>query len=408
MAREDPKEARKDRVRVSVGTSEHDEASVAGRTAAAAALAELDGEPALVLVYGSVRYDLPELLAGIRSITGKAAMAGATTSGHFCNGEVTQPGRGVAVLALTAGPYRFGVASVDGLRTRGRAAGRTLARAAREAARGGSVPGSRSGSHGSPHSAVMVFADGLAGNQQDLLWGLHKVAGAAVPIVGGAAADDRQLSRTSVFDGDRVLSDAAVAVWVDSPWPLPVVARHGWRAVSLPLLVTKVDGPIVHEIAGRPAAAVFREHFHDRELDQELGRVREPGYHSAHAFGLIEPDGTLLIRGAYLDDAGVLRTFCPLPTYAPVQIVSCTADDLLDVTEPVVRGATAGRDPSVVLAFSCVARLDVLRGRGVEEAARLQAAAGAASTFGFYTYGEVARTSSVTGFHNATLTAVAL
>jgi hypothetical protein len=393
-------EPRKDRVRVGTGTSEADEAAVAGRAAAEAALAGLAGEPAaLVLVYASVRYDLADLLAGVRSVSGAAPLLGSTTSGHFCDGEVTRPGRGVAVLALTAGPYRYGVASVAGLRADGRAAGRTLARAAKEAASGG----------GAPYSALMVLADGLAGNQHDLLNGLHKVTGAAVPVVGGAAGDDRQLSRTSVFDGDRVLTDGAVAVWIDSPWPLPVVARHGWSPVSLPLLVTKVDGPIVHEIAGRPAEAVFREHFRDHELDQELGWVRRPGYHSAHAFGLIEPDGSLLIRGAYLDDEGVLRTFCPLPTYAPVQIVSCTPDDLLEVTEPVVREVTAGRDASVVLAFSCVARLDVLRDRGPEEAERLQAAAGpATSTFGFYTYGEVARVNSVTGYHNATLAAVAL
>lgn len=409
MARGDLREARKDRVRVGAGTSEHSRARVAGRTAAEAAIAQLDGEtPALMLVYGSVRYDLTELLAGVRGASGRVPLAGATSAGHFSNGTMIPPGRGVAVLALTAGPYRFGVASVDGLRARARAAGRALARAARDAARTGLSPDLRSGPHTSPYSALMVLADGLAGNQPDLLRGLHKVAGAAVPIVGGGAADDRRLSRTSVFDGDRVLSDGAVAVWIDSPWPLPVTARHGWRAVSLPLLVTKVDGPIVYEIAGRPAETVFREHFRDPRLDREFVEARQPGYHSAQAFGLIDPDGTLLIRGTYLDDDGALRTFCPLPSYAPVQIVSCTAEDLLAVTEPVVRGATAGREPSVVLAFSCVARLDVLRDRDLEEAARLQAAAGPASTFGPYTYGELARTGSATGYHNATLAAVAL
>jgi hypothetical protein len=62
----------------------------------------------------------------------------------------------------------------------------------------------------------------------------------------------------------------------------------------------------------------------------------------------------------------------------------------------------------VILAFSCVARLDILRDRGAEEAALLQAAAGEVATFGFYTYGEFARTSSVAGYHNATLATIAL
>jgi len=362
-------------------------------------VAELDaGEPALVLVYASVRYDLPDMLAGVESMTGRTPLAGATSSGHFADGTVVAPGRGVCVLALTAGPYRFGVGSVAGVADDPVAAGRDMARAARAAA----------GAERSPHAAMIVMADGLIGHQQALLTGVHRVAGAAVPIVGGAAGDDRRLERTSVFHGDRVLDGGAVAIWIDSPWPLTVVADHGWQPVSLPLLVTKADGPVVHEIAGRPAVDVFREHFRHDERDQALGWVRHPGYHSSHAFGLIEPDGSQLIRGAYVDDDGALRTFCPLPTYSPVQIVSCQPNDLLAVIDGAVARTTAGRQPSIVLAFSCVARLDILRERGPEEAALLQAAAAGVRTFGFYTYGEFARTTSAAGYHNATLATIAL
>jgi hypothetical protein len=214
-------------------------------------------------------------------------------------------------------------------------AGREMARAARAAA----------GPDRSPHAALIVFVDGLAGNQQALLNGIHKVTGAAVPVIGGAAGDDRMLSKTTVFAGEQILDGGAVAIWVNSPWPLAVVAGHGWQPVGLPLLVTKVDGPVVHEIAGRPAVDVFREHFRHDELDQELGWVRHPGYHSAHAFGLIEPDGSQLIRGAYLDDEGTLRTFCPLPTYSPVQIVSANRTTCSPSPTASSRGPSPGGTP---------------------------------------------------------------
>ncbi len=167
----------------------------AGLGTSVAAVAELGHEPpALIMVYASVRYDLPSLLAAIGQATGGAPVVGATTSGHFHNGGITPPGRGVAVLALSEGRYRFGTGVATGLR------------------------------------------------------------------------------------GD--------------------------------------------------------------------------------AFG-----------------AGQ---------------------------------ALAGRDADVLLAFSCVARYELLRDRATEEAQRLHAAAGGAQTFGFYTYGEFARTTSVSGFHNATITAMAL
>lgn len=387
-------------LRVGIGASAVTDAGTAGRNAASDALRELGTEtPALVMVYASVSLDLPVLLAGIREVFPGVPLVGATSSGQFHRGELTQPGAGVSVLAITAGRYRFGVASITGISEDGFEAGRALATWARAA-----IPGTHR-----PHAAVLLLSDGLAVHHQTLLNGVHRVTGAPVPVVGGAAGDDRKLHQTFVFRDDKVLTDAAVAVWIEAPKPLRVVHGHGWRAEGLPLLITAVDGPVVHEVAGRPAVEVFREHFRDDHIDSIFGAVRKPGYHSAHAFGLIQPDGSLLVRGAFLDDNGAIRTFAPLPPYSAVQIVSCGPDDLLRTSTDVIeRGLDGDDEASVMLAFSCVARLDILAERAGEEAERLQDAADQVPTFGFYTYGEFARTGSVTGYHNATVTALAL
>jgi hypothetical protein len=299
---------------------------------------------------------------------------------------------------MTAGQYQFGVASVGDLSADGIAAGERLAREARDAA------GPRT-----PHATMLLFSDGLAIEQPDLVVGIHKVTGTAVPVVGGAAADDRRLSATFVLRDGNALTDSAVGVWIGSDSPVPISVGHGWHPVSLPMLVTKVDGQIVHEIAGRPARDVFEEYFVNA-LIPAIDAVREEGYYSTHAFGLIEPDGSHLIRGVFLGPDGLVRTFAPLPVYSAIQIVECDQDSLLDVSERVAAQAINGaqRDTSVVLFFSCVARLDVLAERGPEEASRLQAVAGALPIFGVYTYGEFARSTSVAGYHNTTLAAVAL
>jgi hypothetical protein len=385
-----------ERLHAASGSSEAFDAAEAGRAAATQAMAGLNGAAAsLVIVYASVRYDLPTLIGAIRGVTGDATLVGETSAGHFRGSDLTQPASGVAVLAMTAGPYRFGIASVERLSDGGEAAGVELARSSR-AALGPDRPA---------HATLMVFVDGLAPEQQALVGGMHKVTGAAVPVIGGAAADDRQLNATFVFHDDRILSDAAVAVWVGSDRPLHVTVGHGWHSIGLPMLVTKVDGQIVHEIAGRPAREVFEEHIR-MSNDHEL--VRPGGYYSTHAFGLIEPDGSHLIRGVFMGGDGMIRTFAPLPVYSAVQIVACDEDDLLAVTDKVAQRSVAERDASVLVVFSCVARLDVLQDRGGEEATRLQAAAGTVPVFGIYTYGEFARTTSVAGYHNATVAAIAL
>jgi hypothetical protein len=383
------------RLHAASGSSEARDARAAGVEAATEAMAGLDGRvPAMIIVYATVRYDLPALLAGIRSVTGDVPLVGETSTGHFRGADFTEPASGVAVLAMTAGPYTFGFAAVERLSGGGEAAGVELARSARSAV------------EPTPYATLLIFVDGLAAEQQALVGGLHRVAGAAVPIVGGAAADDRRLSETFVFWGDRVLADAAVGVWIGSEHPVPVTVGHGWQPIGLPLLVTKTDGQVVHEIAGRPAFDVFQENIRLGNTD-DLDQVRPGGFYSTHAFGLIEPDGTHLIRGVFMGD-GKIHTFAPLPVYSAVQIMGCNEEDLLATSHDVAERAVAGRDASVLLVFSCIARLDILAERGPEEAARLQAAAGTVPTFGLYTYGEFARTTSVAGYHNATVTAVAL
>lgn len=384
--------------RVGIGTSQLDSAGEAGHAAATAAMSHLDGSPAaLVIVYASpTRYDLPTLLAAVRQVTGDAPLIGASSSGHFHQGELTEPGLGLAVLVMTAGPYRFGIASGTGMRADAFQVGQTLARQAKAALGGQPLR----------HGAILLLADGLAGDPQALLSGIYRITGAAVPAVGGSAADERRLRATFVFHNDQVITDGAVVVWIDSDRPLTVVSRHGWRAMGTPLLVTRVDGPVVHEIAGRPALDVVQEHFRYNDPAQDFVPDRADGYHSAHAFGVIEPDGTQLIRGAFIEN-DTIRTFTPLHPFSAVQVVMASPDDLLDVSESIIKDALTD-EVSVLLMFGCVARIDILSARSPEEAQRLQAAAGAVPTFGFYTYGEFARTISVAGYHNATITAIAL
>jgi hypothetical protein len=172
------------------------------------------------------------------------------------------------------------------------------------------------------------------------------------------------------------------------------------------MMVTRAEGTHLMELSGRPAMEVYREHFYDPEVAAP-GTFRKEGYHSSHAFGLVEPDGSILVRGGYVDQ-GHIVTFEALPQYSAIQVITCTPDSVLEVTEPVVERAVAGGDRRVLLVFNCTARYDLLADRAAEEIKRLQAAAGDARVVGFYTYGEFARTTGLYGVHNGSLAAVAL
>ncbi len=390
-----------------IGSSRAGDAARAGAEAAGQAVARLPGRPALVVVYATVRYDLPRLLAAVRERTGGAPLIGATSDGAFAGGAHLPPGSGVAVLALTAGPYRFGTAAVTGIAGDPDGTGRSLARAARAAVDG--PPG--------PCAALLLLTDGLAGDQQGVVHGLHRVTGAAVPVVGGSAGDDRRMVRTLVFHDDRVLADAAVAAWIASDHPLRVVATHGWTAAGVPLLVTRSAGAIVSEIGGRPAARAYAEALlADPDAHLEPVPAARFPLRALRPLGLLQPDGSFVIRSVQTsverpeiaeDD---LIAFGHVPAGAAVQVMRGSSDTLLAAADRLAAAALerSGPPPGVLLAFSCALHQDIHAQRAGEEAQRLQRAAGDLPTFGLHSYGEFARTVGGQGFHNATMTAMAL
>jgi hypothetical protein len=380
------------------GVSRAELASDAGKEAALAAVKGLNGDsPALVLVFTTPRYDLAELLTAICAVTGDAQVVGATGSGEFVQGEFMGFGAGVGVLALSAGPYRFGVASASNIQGALDEAGQELARSSR--AKAGS----------SPHAAILLLADALLGDLQQLVQGIYRVTGPKIGIVGGAAGDEQKFVATFVFHDDKVVEHGAVAVWIASEHPIPIVTRHGWHPIGVPMLVTRAEGTTLLEIAGRPAAVAYEE-----QLGLAPGQLGIEDFWATsitHPFGLLQADGSTIIRVARSKtEDGTLRIQgCVPPGGSAVQVMRGDADTLLAVVPDVATTALANAtEPGVLIAFSCAARMGVCNTRIGEEPKGLQAAAGDVPTFGIYCCGEFARTSGVLGTHNATLTAFVL
>lgn len=385
------------RVHAGTGASSQLDAFTAGSAAARQAVAQLDGEaPALVVVFTTPRYDLPALLAGIRSVTGDARLIGATGSGEIMRDAYMGFGAGVGVMVLSAGPYRYGIASAADIRGRLDEVGQSIAREARDAV------------GRSPHAAVILLADALSGDLQQLFHGVYRVTGPRIPIVGGAAGDELKFVRTLVFHDDRVVEQGAVALWIAGDEPFEVITRHGWEPIGVPLLVTRAEGVDIMELDGRPAATVYEEQL--GLAPGELGADAFWGTSVHHPLGLMQSDGTFVIRVARAKSPnGWLRIQgCVPPAGSAVQVMASSHDKLLAITDEVGGIAAHSGERGALLSFSCAARAMLLGGRIAEEPQRLQRAAGDVPSFGIYCCGEFARTVGVLGTHNCTLTALAL
>jgi hypothetical protein len=133
-----------------------------------------------------------------------------------------------------------------------------------------------------------------------------------------------------------------------------------------------------------------------------------------HPLGLSRPNGEDQVRfisgGDFTERA--LLCIAEVPQGALVWLMDGDADSVLDATDAACRdslGPLAGQEPLGLLAFDCIARRGVLGTDGIRtEVDRLAMIAPGAPVAGFYTYGEIARTHGLHGFHNQTLVVLAI
>ncbi|MBW3668995.1 MAG: FIST C-terminal domain-containing protein [Actinobacteria bacterium] len=378
-----------------VGRSADGDAYTAGAEAARRALAGDD--PKLLIVFCSDAYDLPALLRGINDTSGNAPLVGCSTAG-----EISGSGPGDASVVVTA-------LGGDGFSAATGAAG-DASRHLREASARAAFCIDRVEER--PHRVLLLLTDGLAGDQQEIVRGAYSVVGAEVPLVGGCAGDDLKMKATFQLHDDRVLRNAVVAAAVASDAPVGIGVRHGWRRIGEPMLVTASDSSRVYTLDDEPALDVYL-----RKLDAPRAAYDDPAVFTrfalTHPLGLSRRSGEEVRFVAEADFAErSLVCIAEVPQGGLAWFMEGDGDSVLEATDAACAdalGALGGCEPLGVLAFDCIARRGVLGEHGIRnEVDRIAEHAKGAPVAGFYTYGEIARTHGMSGFHNQTLVVLAL
>lgn len=380
---------------VGVGQSVLEDSLGAGAEAVAGATAGR-GDARLLIVFASVAHDLDALLRGIDP--GEVPLVGCSTAGEIASGG---PGdASVVVMALGGDGFSVATAAAGGASARLREAGATVARCV-------------DGVAARPHRALLLLTDGLAGDQHEVVRGAYEVAGATVPLVGGCAGDDLAMKATFQLHGDRVLRDSVVGVAIASDAPLGIGVQHGWRRVGDPVLVTRSGGNRVYALDDQPALDVYLDRLH-APAAARTDPAAFTRFALTHPLGLSRRSGEDHVRfvgEANFEDRS-LGCIAEVPQGAIAWFMEGDADSVLRATRSACDGALASLGtaaPLGMLAFDCIARRGVLGDEGIQlEIDRIGEACGGRPVAGFYTYGEIARTRGMSGFHNQTLVVLAL
>lgn len=381
---------------VSVGQSMDTDSYTAGVEAATLAVAGRSA--ALLIVFCSDSHDLEQLLAGVNESSGNAPLIGCSTAG-----EIATAGPADLSVVITAlGGEGFSVAtaasSLDGDRL---------------SEGGAAVASSLAHVEEREHRVLLLLTDGLAGDQQEIVRGAYAVAGAGTPLVGGCAGDDLKMTATVQLHGSEVLTNSVVAAAVASDAPLGVGVRHGWRRVGDPMVVTKSSDNRVYALDDQPALDVYLARL-DAPAEAAVDASAFTRFAMTHPLGLVrrsQEEHVRFVADANFEDRS-LGCIAEVPQGGMAWIMQGDDDSVLEATDQACSDALDaldGNPPLGLIAFDCIARRGILGDSGIRgEIAQIATRADGAPVAGFYTYGEIARTAGVAGFHNQTLVVLAV
>lgn len=343
--------------------------------------------PQAALLFAAIDVDHEAVLAGLVAKWPGLQLIGCSTDGEvsslrgFCEDSVSLILFGSDTVKITAGLGRNASADVEAACTQ-------------------AVTTARIGTTLPPRFCI-ALPESLTTSGQQIVELLQKGLGDEVPLFGGGAADQWRMSGTHQFFGSEVVSDSVPVLLFSGDLHCAFSAASGWKPVGEPGLVTRVEGPVVHEIDGRPALDFFRRFLGPSALptpECPLAIIGSDGgieYLRASNGFAKEATGEILLAG-------------DVPLGAMVQIAIAGRDAILEGCRKSVEGAFAayprGKAPEAALVFSCAARKMLLGTRTAEEFGIVREVLGTdVPVCGFYGYGEIgplAGASPASNYHN--------
>jgi hypothetical protein len=255
------------------------------------------------------------------------------------------------------------------------------------------------------YRSVLLLTDALAGHTEQLLGQLTIVTAGRYQIFGGGAGDDAKFSRTHVFYGTEMISDAAVGLEILSNKPLGIGVSHGWQPATSPMRVTAAEGKRLISLNAIPAAEVFEEHAGSKA--RQFDRAEPLPFFLHNILGIQTDAGFKLRVPLSVDSDGAIWCAAEIPLGSSVCIMSADSHSAADAADRATRAALgqmqADGPPAVALFFDCAATRLRMGNQFGAELDRVASELGPTRFLGCNTYGQIARVEGqFSGFHNCT------
>ena len=357
-------------MKVAAALSEHPLPTHAVGDATGEVLEQLDGSPdvAAVFVTSGHAGALEDIAAAVRTILRPGVLVGAAAVSVIGGHREVEDRPGVSVWAARARgiqPVRIDTNRTD--------EGWTIQGLPRRA-----VDGNRT---------LVLFADPYSFPAEGFLDQLETTC-PGLTVVGGIAAGAKGPGGSRLVLDDAVHTNGAVGLLLDRDADVTPVISQGCRPIGEPLVVTRCERNVVHELGGKPALERLREVV--EHLDPEDRQRAATGLQ----VGLVINErqatfgtGDFLIRNVLGVDTsvGAVGVAEALSVGQTIQFHlrdAATAD--LDL-----RAALVGQRGEGALVFTCTGRGQALFGFPDHDADVISSALGTKATAGFFAGGEL-------------------
>jgi hypothetical protein len=346
--------------------------------------------PQFVLCFCSDKHDPHRFLAGVRSQTGSAQVAGGAAFGVFTNDDLGYEGFEANVAVLSSDSISFQVLAQGGLDQGEYEAGAALAER---------ISAQQSGEE----KGLILFYDSAKSADPPLLnfatplcKAMEERLDPSLPVVGGGLIGNLALTNCFQFYNDQVLSQHVVAVLISGDCAFHNTIIHGCSPASSYKKITRAEGPMLYEIENRPVVEVVDELLGNSSIKwSEFALYITFGLNRGEKFGPFrEVDYANRVCLAVDEQQKAMVMFEPdLKEGDEVQLMARSINlDYVKKGIDNLKEKAAGKTPLLYFYINCGGRMKSYSGTELEDVEAVQQSIGNKVPFmGFYSGVELAR-----------------
>jgi len=380
---------------ICTGMSQVPDSAQVGQEAARMAMDLLghDESVAWTLAFCGGRHDSEAVLQGLREQLGEVKIVGGAAVGTITNSAIGYTGYECAVAAFPSSIPEPAILVAGGLDAGEIETGRQLGTRLRDSADEGDT--------------VLLFYDSVRAGPPPVLYvgsrlldGLYEgLAGKHLSLIGAGTVGDFQMTKSYVFDAQQGVKHTAVAVVLPSVLRSHTTIMHGCIPVSSFLEITRIDGPVVYELNGRPTMDVLMEMLGQEQstlAEGNLSLVVTLGEKHGDLFAPYDESAYVnrLIISSNPEDGSVTLFEADFQVGTKIQIMSRDNQMMVESVHNRTRellSSLGGVAPIFAFYIDCAGRACAFSGAEVEEASALQAELGQQiPLLGFYSGVEIA------------------